>query len=60
MAGACDSILGPEVQREHMQSFPDARMVVIENAGHDIFTEQSVTSLIPVRAYLHASINNVQ
>lgn len=60
MAGACDSILGPEVQREHMRPFPDARLVVIENAGHDIFTEQPVTSLIPVRAYLQAFINNDQ
>ncbi len=57
MAGACDSILGAEVQREHMQTFQNAKLVVIENAGHDIFTEQPATSLIPVRTYLRESFS---
>ncbi|MCP4271145.1 MAG: hypothetical protein GY781_04155 [Gammaproteobacteria bacterium] len=47
MAGACDSILSAEVQREHMQTFQNAKLVVIENAGHDILQNNSQRHLYP-------------
>ena len=55
LAGACDSILTPELQRQQMQYFPNTRLVVIQNAGHDVFTEQPAASLVPVRSYLRSS-----
>ena len=55
LAGACDSILTPELQRQQMQYFPNARLVVIQNAGHDVFTEQPDASLVPVRTYVHTN-----
>ncbi len=54
LAGACDSILTPDLQRQQMGYFPSARLVVIQDAGHDVFTEQPSTSLAPVRSYLRS------
>ncbi len=52
LAGSCDIILGAELQREQMKYFPNARMVVIDGVGHEMFVENPKASLAPVREYL--------
>ena len=52
LAGSCDAILGPVIQAEQEGYFPNARLAVIENAGHEMFLDNPAASLAAVRAYL--------
>ncbi len=52
VAGRCDEVLGQEFQREQMKYFPKARIVVIDDAGHEMFANNPKASLAPVRTYL--------
>ncbi len=52
LAGSCDVILGAEFQGEQMKYFPNAKLVVVEGVGHDMFAENPEASLAPVRTYL--------
>jgi proline iminopeptidase len=52
MAGECQQLIGPEWQREQMQFFHDAELVVIPDAGHEMFWESPEASVAAVRAYL--------
>ncbi len=52
LVGSCDVILGAELQGEQMKYFPNARMVVIDGVGHEMFAENPEASLRPVREYL--------
>ena len=53
MTGECSQIIGAEHQRQyHMSLFQDAELVVIENAGHEMFEDQPQAALAVVRAYL--------
>jgi len=56
MAGECQSIIGEEFQSRQMQFFPSAELVVIPDAGHEMFYENPVASTQAVRAYLNASV----
>ena len=51
LCGECNSITGAEYQRDHMEFFPAADLVVIENAGHTLFGEKPTESLNVVRKY---------
>ncbi len=39
-SGACNEYIGPDYQEGHLQYFPRHKMVVIENAGHNMLTEK--------------------
>ncbi len=52
LCGACNRIIGPDFQQDHMEAFPSAEMVVIENAGHNMITEKPTESLAAIRRYL--------
>ncbi|MGH1340734.1 MAG: alpha/beta fold hydrolase [Nannocystales bacterium] len=52
LAGRCDTVLGPEHQRAMLHHPPNARLEVIEDAGHFIFNDQPDAALAVVRAYL--------
>ncbi|MEX1334567.1 MAG: alpha/beta hydrolase [Candidatus Limnocylindrales bacterium] len=54
LAGACDTWIGPELQRRHASWYPDARLGVIDHAGHDIFWDQPDASIEATRAFLAA------
>ncbi len=54
VAGSCDVILGAEFQGEQMKYFPNAKLVVVEGVGHNMFAENPEASLVPVRTYLLA------
>ena len=54
LAGDCSSLIGPALQDQQMTLFPDARMVVLENAGHMMFIDQPEASVAAIRAFLEA------
>ena len=52
MTGECQTVIGADWQSQQMEFFPDAELVVIPNAGHEMFFENPGVSLEVVRAYL--------
>ncbi len=52
MTGECQTIIGEAWQREQMEFFPSADLVVIPGAGHEMFKENPSTSIAAVRSYL--------
>lgn len=51
IASECNSIIGEEQQRIHMNYFPHAELVVIKNAGHMMFGEQPEETIGVIREY---------
>src|SRR6478609_1175864 len=51
IAGSCNEIIGPEVQEQHRRLFPQARLAVIQRAGHTMFGERPEESLRLIRQY---------
>jgi proline iminopeptidase len=52
VAGSCNTIIGPEAQRQNLALFSNAELAVIKDAGHTMFGEQPHASLEVVRRYL--------
>lgn len=52
MAGSCNQIIGPDVQRQNVGLFANAELAVIEGAGHTMFGEKPEASLAVLRRYL--------
>ena len=53
IASECNSIIGEEQQRIHMNYFPNAELIVIKNAGHTMFGEQPEESISAIRRYFN-------
>lgn len=51
MVSECNQIIGEAFQKGHIKHFPNAEMVIIENAGHTMFGEQADTSMAVIRNY---------
>jgi proline iminopeptidase len=54
IASECNTLIGIERQRAHQKLFPNARLEIIKNAGHLMFTDQPETSLRILSGYLGA------
>lgn len=54
IASECNTLIGVERQKDHLKLFPDARLAIIKNAGHFMFTDQPEQSLRVLRDYLKA------
>jgi proline iminopeptidase len=54
MTGECQTLIGADFQREQMELFPSAYLVVIPDAGHEMFAENPAASIAVVREYLDA------
>jgi proline iminopeptidase len=52
LSGECNTLIGPEHQQKHLKYFPDAELIVIEGAGHNMFTDRPEESIAVVRDYL--------
>lgn len=52
LAGSCNQIIGPDVQRQNVGLFANAELAVIEGAGHTLFGERPEASLTVLRRYL--------
>jgi proline iminopeptidase len=52
LAGSCNEIIGPDVQRQNVGLFANAELAVIEGAGHTLFGERPEASLAVLRRYL--------
>lgn len=51
IASECNSFIGVDFQREQMKQFPQAELTVIDDAGHEMFSENPAASLAAVRAF---------
>jgi proline iminopeptidase len=54
MTGECQTLIGEDWQREQMAFFPSADLVVIPDAGHEMFKENPTASIAAVHSYLTA------
>ena len=52
IAGECNKVIGPERQREHLKFFKNARLEVIKNSGHLMFSEQKEITRKLLREFL--------
>jgi pimeloyl-ACP methyl ester carboxylesterase len=52
ISGECNVFIGPDYQKNHLQYFPRHKMVVIEDAGHNMFLDQPEAFFSVVRSYL--------
>jgi pimeloyl-ACP methyl ester carboxylesterase len=52
VAGRCNTIIGPDVQRQNLALFGSAELAVIEDAGHTMFGERPEASLAVLKRYL--------
>jgi proline iminopeptidase len=52
VAGSCNTIMGPSVQKENLDLFANAELSVIDGAGHTMFGERPEQSLAVLRHYL--------
>jgi len=53
LTGECNIIIGEDIQRMHMAYFKNARMEVIQNAGHNMLTEQPEICIKLIREFLN-------
>jgi proline iminopeptidase len=52
VAGSCNTVIGPEVQRQNLGLFANAELAVIEDAGHTLFGERPQPALAVLKRYL--------
>jgi proline iminopeptidase len=52
IASECNTIFGEKVQRIHMRSFPNAKLAIIDDAGHDLFAGKPDETVGVIREYL--------
>lgn len=52
VAGECNTWIGPELQAKHAALYPNAELVVIPDAGHDMFWDNPDATLQALRAFL--------
>lgn len=53
IASECNSFIGEDFQKEQMGLFPQADLVVIEDAGHEMFSENPTASISAVRTFFN-------
>lgn len=54
LAGGCNGWTGAPLQSRHAALFPDARMEVVDSAGHDTVWDQPKATLAAIRSFLAA------
>jgi pimeloyl-ACP methyl ester carboxylesterase len=54
IAGSLSQVLGPSLQTQQVLQYPNASLVVIEGAGHDVAWVRAAQVLTHIRAYLAA------
>jgi proline iminopeptidase len=52
LAGQCDTWIGAELQAKHVALYPNARLLVISRAGHDMFWDNPQEAIPAVRVFL--------
>jgi proline iminopeptidase len=52
LAGACDSWIGPELQKKHLAYFRDAKMQIIPDSAHDMVWDKPSATVEAIRAFL--------
>lgn len=49
----CNQLIGEEFQKDHIEYFNKAEMVIIKNAGHSMIGEQPQDCLVAIRKYFN-------
>ena len=52
MTGECQQLIGAEFQTQQLKLFPNATLIIIPKAGHEMFFENPKASITVVRDYL--------
>lgn len=52
LTGACSTVIGADTQAQHADLFPDARLSVIDGAGHDVIWDRPDPALDAIRGFL--------
>ncbi|GKY86547.1 alpha/beta fold hydrolase [Sinisalibacter aestuarii] len=52
LAGSCDTWIGPDLQAKHAARFANARLEIIDGAGHEVLWDQPEATLAAIRAFL--------
>jgi pimeloyl-ACP methyl ester carboxylesterase len=52
LAGSCNTIIGEETQRHHMQLFSNPKLVVLKDTGHMLLQERADEALAVISPYL--------
>ena len=52
LAGACNTWIGESLQTRHAEAYPNASVVVIPDAGHDMFWDNPTDSVTAIRRFL--------
>ncbi|MEM7344986.1 MAG: alpha/beta hydrolase [Chloroflexota bacterium] len=55
IAGECNTFIGAVFQREQMNIFPQAQLVIIPDAGHEMIGDNPVDSLAAIQTYFDAT-----
>lgn len=53
LTSECNQLIGKDIQDIHMSFFPNARMEIVKNAGHDMIKEQPEESIRIIREYFN-------
>lgn len=53
IASECNTLIGEEYQKTHLQYYPDAELVVIKESGHTMFGEQPDESIRIINRYFN-------
>ncbi|WPZ22894.1 alpha/beta hydrolase [Sulfitobacter faviae] len=56
LAGGCNDWTGAPLQTRHIGLFPDARLEVIEGAGHDTVWDRPKETIVAIRSFLASSL----
>jgi len=52
IASECNIVFGERIQRIHMKSFPNAKLAIIDDAGHDLFAGKPEEVISIIREHL--------
>lgn len=52
LTGECNTLIGPDYQKNHLKYFKNPEMVIVPDAGHMMFIDQKELCLKTVRDYL--------
>ena len=52
IAGECNTWIGPSLQEKHAKLYPNARLEVISDAGHDTFWDNPEETIEVIRSFL--------
>jgi proline iminopeptidase len=53
LASECNTWIGPELQAKHTALYPNTRLVIIPNSGHDMVWDNPEQTIATIRNFLN-------